>query len=254
LISIFILFVVTVPGDDAPSSLITPAAQQTKLKRQSYRYYLCGPQRRSRVLGAERPCTGDLYPIHETERAALAALEKVLTCPESVAEALAVYREGQGAAKLIPDEVHRRLREMDATLIQLKGEEQSAVQAQLVGIRAGASPEAYAAVFADIASRRRDLEGKRGVLSGPPRRPEVGKTGEGEIMAGMLKAALAVLSDPDVPGSEKRSALTPIVERVICQKGGADVVFALGLFDESWGKGGDAQTYQTTCIGISTQR
>ena len=52
-------------------------------------------------------------------------------------------------------------------------------------------------------------------------------------MAGMLKAALAVLSDPDVPGSEKRSALAPIVERVICRKGGADVVFAPGLLDES---------------------
>ena len=254
MISIFILFVVTVPGDDAPSSLITPAAQQTKLKGQSYRYYLCGPQRRSRVLGVERPCTGDLYPIHETERAALAALEKVLTCPESVAEALAVHREGRVALKLTPDEVRRRLREMDAAPIQMKGEEQSTVQAQLAGIRAGASPEAYAAVFADIASRRKGLEGKRGVFSSPPRRPEAGKTGEGEIMAGMLKAALAVLSDPDVPGSEKRSALAPIVERVICQKGGADVVFAPGLFDESWGKGGDAQTYQTTCIGISTQR
>ena len=72
--------------------------------------------------------------------------------------------------------------------------------------------------------------------------------------AGMLKAALAVLSDPDVPGSEKRSALAPIVERVICQKGGADVIFAPGLFEEPWGKGRDAQTYQTTCIGISTQR
>ena len=220
----------------------------------TYRYYLCGAQRRSRVLGPERPCTGDLYPIQETERAALAALEKVLTCPESVAEALAVHREGQGVAKLTPDEVRRRLRELDAALLQLKGEEQSAVQAHLAGIRAGASPEAYAAVFADIAARRKELAGKRGALPGPPRRSKVGKAGEGEIMAGMLKAALAVLSDPDVPGSEKRSALAPIVERVVCQKGGADVVFAPGLFEEPWGKGGDAQTYQTTCIGISTQR
>jgi len=57
----------------------------------TYRYYLCGDQRRSRVLGPERPCVGDLYPIHEMEQAALAALEKVLTCPESVTEALAVH-------------------------------------------------------------------------------------------------------------------------------------------------------------------
>ena len=178
-----------------------------------------------------------------------------------------MHREGAGAAKLTPDEVRRRLRELDAALIQLKGEEQSAVTAQLAGIRAGASPEAYAAVFADIAARRKDLEAKRGMLSGPPRRPKAGKTGDADVMAGMLKAALAVLSDPAVPGSDKRSALAPIVDRVICQKGGADVVFAPGLFDEPWARagglwsednvpGGDGarSTYQTTCIGISTHK
>ena len=133
--------------------------------------------------------------------------------------------------------------------------------AQLVGIRAGASPDAYAPMFADIAARRKDLNGQWGALSGPSRRPKAGKADEGEVMAGMLKAALAVLSDLHLPGSEKRNALAPIVDRVICQKGGADVVFAPGLFDESWGGdgplgegGGARHTYQTTCIGISTHR
>jgi len=111
-----------------------------------------------------------------------------------------------------------------------------------------------AAVFANIAARRKELNGKRGALPGPAPRPKTGRAGDREVMAGMLKAALAVLSDPDVPGSEKRSALAPIVERVICRKGGTDVVFAPGPFDESWGKGGDTQTYQTTCIGISTHK
>ncbi len=243
----------------------------------SYRYYLCGAQRRSRVLGPERPCVGDLYPIHETEQAALTALKKVLTCPASVTEALAVYRQGQIATSLTPDEVRRHLRDLDAGLLLMKGEEQSAVTAQLAGIRAGASPEAYAAVFADIAARRKDLEGKRRALSGSPGRPKAGKTDDG-IMTGLLQSALAVLSDPAVPGSEKRTALSPIVERVICRKGGADVVFAQGLFDEPWGKdnniwskdgpgknptsydnslGGEEntrQTYQTTCMGMRTQR
>ncbi len=82
-----------------------------------------------------------------------------------------------------------------------------------------------------------------------------GKTGDGEIVAGMLKAALAVLSDPDVPGYEKRNALAPIVERMICREGGADVVFAPDFFDEPWGEGNDLwskdgarQTHQTTCM------
>ena len=232
-----------------------------RAKGVTYRYYLCGAQRRSRVLGPERPCVGDLYPIEETERAALTALEKVLTCPESVAEAMALYRERPGTAGLSPDEVRRRLREMDAALVHLRGEEQAAVAAQLAGMRAGASPDAYAAVFADIASRRRALEGERGALSGPPRRPKAERVGEGEVMAGMLRSALAVLSDPAVPGSEKRGMLAPIVDRVVCRKGGADVVFVSGLFDEPWGKdnglwseGGARQTYQTTCMGIKTQR
>lgn len=240
--------------------------KQQKANGVSYRYYLCGAQRRSRVLGPERPCVGDLYPIHEMEQAALAALEKVLTCPESVAEAMAVHREGPGAAKLTPDEARRHLRDLDTDLMHLKSEEQSAVAAQLAGIRAGASPEAYAAVFAGIAARRKDLEEKRGALSGPLRISKGGKKGAGDIMAGMLRAALAVLADPDIPGFEKRSALSPIVERVICRKGGADVVFAPGLFDEPWGEGNDLwskdpcskdgtrQTYQTTCIGIRTHR
>lgn len=78
---------------------------------------------------------GSTYPIHEMEWAALAALEKVLTCSESVAEALAVHREGLGAARLTPDEVRGRLRDLDADLLHLKGEEQSAVAALLAGIR-----------------------------------------------------------------------------------------------------------------------
>ncbi len=87
-------------------------------------------------------------------------------------------------------------------------------------------------------------------------------------MAGLLRSALAVLSDPAVSGSEKRGALAPIVDRVICQKGGADVVFAPGLFEDFWGKNSDflgednilssetgsRSTYQTTCMGINTQR
>ena len=67
---------------------------------------------------------------------------------------------------------------------------------------------------------------------------------------------------PEKPGNPGfKGPLLMLIDKVICQKGGADVVFAPGLFDESWGgdgpvgEGGVARhTYQTTCIGISTQR
>jgi len=86
-------------------------------------------------------------------------------------------------------------------------------------------------------------------------------------MVGLLRSALAALSDPAVPGSEKRGALAPIVDRVICQKGNADIVFAPGLFDEPWGRAeglwreddvpaGDRvrSAYQTTCIACDVRR
>ena len=113
-------------------------------------------------------------------------------------------------------------------------------------------------MFADIAARRKDLKGKRKALSGVPGRPKAGKTDDSAVMAELLRSALAVLSDPAVPGSEKRTALSTIVERVICRKGGANVVFAPGVFAEPWGKDSNflsgeesmRQTYHTTCTVI----
>jgi hypothetical protein len=40
----------------------------------------------------------------------------------------------------------------------------SLIVAQVAGIRAGGSADAYAAAFADIAARRKDLEYRRGAL------------------------------------------------------------------------------------------
>lgn len=57
------------------------------------------------------------------------------------------------------------------------------------------------------------------MLSGQTRRPKAGKTEGGDVMAEMLKQALAL-----------------IVNRVICRKEGADVIFAPNLFDEPWGR------------------
>ena len=102
----------------------------------------------------------------------------------------------------------------------------------------------------------------------PRRVSKIANKGDGDVMAGISRAALDVLSDPGIPGSEKRSALSPIVERVICRKGGAEIVFAPDLFDEPrdkdndlWskdgimsGETGPRQTYHTTCMGMRTQR
>ena len=86
-------------------------------------------------------------------------------------------------------------------------------------------------------------------------------------MVELLRSALAAPFDPPVPGSEKWGTLAQIADRLICQKGGADVVFAPGLFDEHWARAeglwreddvpsGDRarSAHQTTCIACDVRR
>ena len=78
-----------------------------------------------------------------------------------VREALAAYATPE-APHAGPDALRRELRDLDAALTELNAQETASIQAQIAGIRAGASPDAYAAVFADLAARRKDLEDRRG--------------------------------------------------------------------------------------------
>ena len=63
---------------------------------------------------------------------------------------------------------------------------------RIAGIRAGASPDAYAEVFAAIATRRKDVEDRRGGLSAQMRRGGKAEAGmqEGDA-SGTLRRALA---------------------------------------------------------------
>ena len=73
-----------------------------------------------------------------------------------------------------------------------------------------------------------------------------------------MAAAWRVLTSDEVPGVEKRDLLATIVEKVVCQKEGADVVFLPGVFGPLGEENGSQSTtipsLYTTCIGISTQR
>ncbi|MBV9848794.1 MAG: hypothetical protein JO250_03815 [Armatimonadetes bacterium] len=126
---------------------------------------------------------------------------------------------------------------------------------------AGASPNAYAEAFAQVAARRKDLENRRGELkallgagtAGPGARPQA----VGEAVRRALEDVYQVLTAPEVPGVVKRDALLPVVERVVCHKDGVEVVFAPGLFeseDAEAGAGGGDITDYTTCMGMRTQR
>jgi hypothetical protein len=70
-----------------------------------------------------------------------------------VAAALHAYRDA-GMEETPDRNLGGELKHVDIALARLKTEEVAAIQAQIAGIRAGASADAYASVFADIAARR----------------------------------------------------------------------------------------------------
>lgn len=187
-------------------------------------------------------CSLDLFRVSETEAAVARAFLSAATEPNALEDARQVFRarlQQNGLAPAGADQARRELADMDRALQQLKDEEAAAIQGQIAGIRAGASPDAYAAVFADIAARRKDIEDRRGRLAhgirpqqaqgaaGGPRRGTVGP-GEDLALKALADAAM-VLSAPDVPGETKRDIIGMVIARVVCQKGGADVYFLPGF-------------------------
>ena len=67
-----------------------------------------------------------------------------------------------------------------------------------------------------------------------------------------MAAAWRVLMGDEVPGVEKRDLLATIVDKVVCHKEGADVVFLPSVFGPL-GKGNQSQsttisTLYTTCM------
>jgi hypothetical protein len=63
-----------------------------------------------------------------------------------------------------------------------------------------------------------------------------------------------VLSDPNVSDLDKRNLLGTIVQKFICSKEGAEVVFLPGIFGDAGKQAGANDIFYTTCIGIKTQR
>lgn len=132
------------------------------------------------------------------------------------------------------------------------------VQAQIAGLKAGASPDAYAGTFRDIALRRQGLEACRRTLlvAAAPRRviPTADREAAQAAVSRAMGQAWRVLSDEAVPGVEKRDLLATIVERVVCRKEGADVVFLPGVFgtlgEENQSQSTTISTLYTTCIVI----
>jgi len=226
----------------------------------TYSYYWCSTRKKSRNLPGERPCQGDLYPLATVEEAAVQAVQEAYRRPDAMAAAVRVYRRRQRPAQSAA-ETRREIETLEADLKESRSEEALAVQAQIAGIRAGASADAYTAVFAQIAARRSDLEGRIALLKGTLAEPTGKAKGNGDqaLMKRALEDAATALTDEYVAGAEKRMVLGAVVERVLPHKEGADVVFVRSLLqavadEDNAGEQGARDTFHTICMGMRTQR
>jgi site-specific DNA recombinase len=246
-------------------------SKQQRANGKKYLYLACRQFLAAKQSSREPVCVGDVYPVSQVEAATLVALRRAWESPEAIAGALAAYPvEKSETGRQQTDQIAAR-RSVEDAMAALKSEEASVVQAQIAGIRSGASPDAYADLFTDMAARRKDLLAQLSGLdvalrrSQKPQKSVDSKTetrtadpAAAERIRKALEDAYRVLTSEEVPGAIKRDLLMTIVERVICQKAGADIVFRPGVLGvEMMGINlgtEPSSTCQTTCMGINTQR
>ena len=216
-----------------------------------YHYYICREYQVAAGQFGIRKCVGDVYPIdameQDTVQALLAASEK----PEAIAAAVAAYRLVQPDGAEAVAEMRRELAALDAAIKCLADEEAATVQAQIAGLMAGASAGAYAEAFAAIAARWKDMQDRRGVLSQSITRVSGAKP-QGQraedLKPTILADVLEALTSQELEGVEKRNLVGRVVDKVICHKDGAEVVFAPGVF------GTDVQDTLQMALTASSKR
>lgn len=227
--------------------------KQQKANGKRYRYLLCNSHKDARYQFGVSPCRGDLYPIETVEQAVLQAVRDAWQNPAAITAALNAYAEP--IAPATPENT-AEAQVLLSALEELKAEEQATAQAQIAGIRAGAAPDVYAVMFADIAARRKELQARRAQQEQVPavRRPKRGrvKAVDMDMALHVLEQAWRVLTSPEVEGHAKRDLLLTLIDKVICQKGGAEVVFLPGIFGNAEEEA--ESTLYTTCMGMRTQR
>lgn len=237
--------------------------KQQKANGKRYRYFICSGHKDARYQSGVSPCRGDLYPVETVEQAVLQALRDAWTHPQAVAAALEAYTEPVAAEE---PEKDAELAAVRAALEELKAEEQATAQAQIAGIRAGAAPDVYAAMFADIAdiaARRRQLDAQRLQVDAQrlrrepaaPARTRGRRTGPDakarRVALQAMEQAWRVLTSPEVEGHVKRDLLLTVIEKVVCRKDGAEVVFLPGALGDA---GEAGSTLHTTCIVCDVRR
>jgi len=144
------------------TALLVPA------QARSSDYYRCSATRNAEEWEGKRGCEPAYYRVAVAERAVAQAFLSAGTDPEALKDARLLYARRQEDNRAqngqVPDrqDARRELAALDAALTELANEDRLAVQAQIEGLRMNASPAAYAALFADLAARRKDMEDRPG--------------------------------------------------------------------------------------------
>jgi site-specific DNA recombinase len=204
---------------------IAHAAQQGKRK---YAYYICRNYLTQWERSPEKACSGNVYTIETVEHAVCAAIAEACEAPTMIVAAIEAYRPSRVKAddsigKKDIESLHLELQELDRT-------EQVTVQAQIEGMRAGASPSAYASVFSQIRERREEIEhlirksNNRKSASMQEKASSI-RADKPEIAGSALSDVHTALTSAYVSDAEKRQLVTMLVDKVVCQKDGAEVCF-----------------------------
>ncbi len=196
-------------------------------------HYTCGKHIKKQRLEGVQFCSAKTYRQSIQEDAVVTAVSDAVQHPEWIETAQETYRK----AKRMPHEVvdHRKeLQAIERALKDIETKQGAAVKAQIAGIMAGASPDAYASVFAEIAEERKSLEDRQSALSRASRTRQPSQVVQQEQTGrqAILDDVYRVLTSQHITDAEKRAVVGRVIERVTCQKDGADVTFVSGLFGE----------------------
>ena len=140
----------------------------TVTKKDAYDCYACRRHTEAMKAGVPSPCVGTSYVRRMLEKAVILSLTELAERPASVKAQLVRYRAAEQGKDGRPlgsrEDARREMANLDKALAELAAEDTLTVQAQIAGLRMGASPNVYAAVFADLSARRKDMEERRGTL------------------------------------------------------------------------------------------
>lgn len=196
-------------------------------------HYTCGKHIKKQRLEGIQFCDSKTYRQSIQEEAVVNAISSSVEHPEWIEAAMEEYRQ----AKQMPKEVvdyRKELQAVERGLKETGAEQAAAVKAQIAGIMAGASPDAYSEVFAGLAEKRRDLEEKQSALNRASKARRESQQVQQERVGreAILRDVHTALTSSNITEAEKRSLVGQVIEKVTCRKDGADVTFVSGLFGE----------------------